>query len=130
MRITDRTRKRRYTRCANCSNNCQYCDDITEIEKEAHNRLTELEDKIENGTLIELPCKVGDTIYEAVKGLGVDEYKVTRMMTSFSSQLRVGVGVMDCERIRDNAHWKFWIEDINITWFATKWQAEKKLKEL
>lgn len=29
----------------------------------AINRLAELEDKIENGTLIELPCKVGDTVY-------------------------------------------------------------------
>ena len=26
-------------------------------------RLAELEDKIENGTLIEVPCKVGDTVY-------------------------------------------------------------------
>ena len=26
-------------------------------------RLSELEDKIENGTLVELPCKVGDTVY-------------------------------------------------------------------
>lgn len=31
------------------------------------NRLAELEDKIENGTLVELPCKVGDTIYEVFK---------------------------------------------------------------
>lgn len=30
-------------------------------------RLAELEDKIENGTLVELPCKVGDTIYEVFK---------------------------------------------------------------
>ena len=28
------------------------------------NRLAELEDKIEKGTLIELPCKVGDTVYK------------------------------------------------------------------
>ena len=28
-----------------------------------YKRLQELEDKIENGTLIELPCKVGDTVY-------------------------------------------------------------------
>jgi hypothetical protein len=33
-----------------------------------YNRLAELEDKIENGTLIELPCKVGDTVYEEVIG--------------------------------------------------------------
>lgn len=31
------------------------------------NRLAELEDKIENGTLVEPPCKVGDTIYEVFK---------------------------------------------------------------
>jgi hypothetical protein len=28
-----------------------------------HERLADLEDKIEQGTLIELPCKVGDTVY-------------------------------------------------------------------
>lgn len=32
-----------------------------------YNRLAELEDKIENGTLMELPCKAGDTIYEVFK---------------------------------------------------------------
>lgn len=31
---------------------------------EIYNRLADLEDKIENGKLIELPCKVGDTIWE------------------------------------------------------------------
>ncbi|MGN1052843.1 MAG: hypothetical protein ACI4SH_05585, partial [Candidatus Scatosoma sp.] len=29
----------------------------------AYNRLSGLEDKIENGTLVKLPCKVGDTVY-------------------------------------------------------------------
>ena len=32
-----------------------------------YTRLQELEDKIENGTLIELPCKVGDIVYEICK---------------------------------------------------------------
>lgn len=32
-----------------------------------YNRLAELEDKIENRTIIELPCKAGDTIYEVFK---------------------------------------------------------------
>lgn len=35
-------------------------------------RLVELEDKIENGTLVELPCKVGDKVYPTSYGL----YKV------------------------------------------------------
>lgn len=39
------------------------------IEKfqNALDRLAELEDKIEQGTLIELPCKVGDTVYRIRK---------------------------------------------------------------
>ena len=32
-----------------------------------YNRLIELENKIEQGTLIELPCKVGDTVYVIIK---------------------------------------------------------------
>lgn len=38
-------------------------------------RLAELEDKIENGTLVELPCKVGDTVYW-VTGLDIIAYEV------------------------------------------------------
>lgn len=43
------------------------------------NRLAELEDKIENGTLIELPCKVGDTVYRVMVDKRIKqpyEYKV------------------------------------------------------
>lgn len=32
-------------------------------DKMAIERLAELEDKIEDGTLVELPCKVGDKVY-------------------------------------------------------------------
>ena len=32
-------------------------------EREVLNRLWEFENKIENGTIVELPCKVGDKIY-------------------------------------------------------------------
>lgn len=35
----------------------------TSNELKIYRRLAELEDKIENGTLIEVPCKVGDTVY-------------------------------------------------------------------
>lgn len=54
------------TDCNKCENRqCtikdSYCKD--RINCEMYNRLAELEDKIENGTLIELPCKVGDNIY-------------------------------------------------------------------
>lgn len=35
-------------------------------------RLAELEDKIENGTLVELPCKVGDTAMAIIDTLAYD----------------------------------------------------------
>lgn len=47
------------------------------------NRLAELEDKFENGTLVELPCKVGDTVcqfHNDNRGLtGIIAGKVTKI---------------------------------------------------
>lgn len=40
-------------------------------------RLAELEDKIENGTLIELPCKVGDTVWGIVTSTDRTENIIT-----------------------------------------------------
>ena len=37
------------------------------INEELYDRLYELENAIENGTLIELPCKVGDTVWRAAE---------------------------------------------------------------
>lgn len=40
------------------------------INEELYDRLYELENAIEDGTLIELPCKVGDTVWEAKENDG------------------------------------------------------------
>lgn len=47
--------------------------DVQSDDEQIYNRLAELEDKIENGTLIDLPCKVGDKEISMKKG----ESKVT-----------------------------------------------------
>lgn len=58
-RLTSKTHT--YTACEQCTyRKCQYCDDFRKIKKEAYNRLVEFEDKIENGTLVDLPYKCGD----------------------------------------------------------------------
>ena len=46
-------------------NNCSNCSDFEGCPKiyDAITRLAKLEDKIENGTLKDLPCKVGDMMY-------------------------------------------------------------------
>ena len=57
---------------------------IPEDKEEVHpnfrllyNRLAELEDKIENGTFIELPCKVGDTVYQVFHPTQVEPFPFT-----------------------------------------------------
>ena len=59
--------------CDNCSKGTGDCNTM----KKMINRLAELEDLEEQGLLIRLPCKVGDTMYDIVgKPLRIVEHKV------------------------------------------------------
>ena len=89
-------------------------------------RLAELEDKIEAGTFVELPCKIGDVIYEVIGDACIDEWKIENICFNRTYPK----GVIWAERTRDLAHWKFWIEDCGTKWFVTKTEAEKKLEEM
>lgn len=89
-------------------------------------RLGELEEKIENGTLVELPCKVGDVMYEVIGDACIDEWEIE----SICFNRAYPKGVIWAERTRDFAHWKFWIEDCGTKWFVTKAEAEKRLEEI
>ena len=89
-------------------------------------RLGELEEKIENGTLVELPCKVGDVMYEVIEGMPIQEWKIESICFDRTHP----TGVIWAERTRDFARWKFWIEDYGTKWFTDKSKAEAKLREL
>lgn len=91
-----------------------------------YKRLYELEDEIEAGTLVELPCKVGDVMYEVIEGMPIQEWKIESICFDRAHL----TGVMWAERTRDFARWKFWIEDCGTKWFATKAEAEKRLEEI
>lgn len=124
-RWTDKEHK--YKGCVDCTyRNCQYCDDIVEYEKEAYNRLCDLEDKIENGTLKFMPCKVGDMLYEVIEGMPIQEWKVE----SISFNRAYPNGVIWAARINGFGHWKFWTEDCGTKWFTDKAEAGAKLREL
>lgn len=99
---------------------------IQTVEEELLDRLAELEDKIENGTFVELPCKVGDVMYEVVEGIPIQEWEIE----SICFNRTYPKGVIWAERTRDFAHWKFWIEDCGTKWFTTKAEAEKALEEI
>lgn len=89
-------------------------------------RLGELEEKIEDRTLVELPCKVGDVMYEVIEGMPIQEWKIESICFDRAHP----TGVIWAERTRDFARWKFWIEDCGTKWFATKAEAEKRLEEI
>lgn len=76
---------RPHTRC------CDICNENSDCEKcivnDAFRKLADYEDKEEQGLLLELPCKVGDTVYQIGKGyyeIGTDitEYTVTAITIS------------------------------------------------
>ena len=89
-------------------------------------RLGELEEKIEAGTFVELPCSVGDVMYEVIEGIPIQEWKIESICFDRAQP----TGVIWAERISDLARWKFWIEDCGTKWFATKAEAEKRLREI
>lgn len=87
------------------------CDD-----EKIYNRLAELEDKIENGTLIELTCKVGDTVYQT-EGVRVYESKIKGL-------------IYDKGIYYDCGYFAFDETAIGEVVFLTKAEAEAKLREL
>ena len=88
------------------------------------NRLAELEDKIENGTLVELPCKVGDEIWEIIQSPNGNfisrEIIGDFWITEDGIVARTGLYTTDSIEI----------EEFGKTVFLTKAEAEQKLKEL
>ena len=85
-------------------------DDILE-------RLAELEDKIEQGTLIELPCKVGDRVYT----IDIDSNGKRHIEETQIAEIRIYSG-----GIYYQDHLGVWLFEI----FLTREETEKRLKEL
>lgn len=101
----------------------------TDIRKNGHNKccnkLAEYEDLEEQGLLVRLPCKVGDTVYVPTR--------------NFISELRIIMISVDMHGIYFG--WKlnsgiysnldgFSINKLGKTVFLTREEAEKKLEEL
>lgn len=83
---------------------------------ETYNRLSELEDKIENGTLVELPCKVGDNAVAIID-------------TLFYPNAIYNVKLKDLAYIVEDENGDVTFQHITRI-FGTEAEAEKKLEEL
>ena len=87
-------------------------------------QLEEYKNKIENGTLVELPCRVGDRIW-AILGNNIFGRKVKSIVirddgyTIKTSNIN---GRKDLE--------PYYNAELGVIWFTTKAEAEAKLKEL
>lgn len=87
------------------------------VEQEAYIRLTELEDKIEAGTLIELRCQFGDKVYGVDKFIGKIVYgQLTKIELDFFGFTYT---------VFDNGHCRY-LEVREI--FLTKEEAEERLR--
>ena len=124
-RLTERRSNLVIDNCGNCPNvrNPQGCtdEDCYEIIK---NRLAELEDKIENGILIELPCKVGDVVYEVFKNHKppyIQQTKIEKVIIT-NKGLRL--------KLERNSVYETSVSSLGKTLFNTQEEAEKRLKEL
>lgn len=106
----------------------KWTDDI-DLTKEygysyIYKRLYELEDKIENGTLREVPCKVGDTVYEVFK------YHIPPFIKETAIEKIVITEKGFKLRLSRNSVYETAVSSIGKTIFFTKAEAEAKLKEL
>lgn len=87
-------------------------------------RLAELEDKIENGTLVELPCKVGDTIYEVFKNHKPPFIQQTKVEKIIITEKGLKL------KLARNSFYETAISSFGKTLFLTEAEAQKKLRKL
>ena len=94
---------------------------------EIYERLAELEDKIEQGTLIELPCKVGDTIY-IPNNYGISFHEIERIEI-YKNRIDLFFEVdTDIEYLWTYTYGRgqFSISECGTRFFLTREEAEKR----
>ena len=108
-----------------------YNDDCEETEnattasyEELLNRLVELEDKIEYWTLVDIPCRVGDTIYEVLKNHKPPFIQQTQVEKIIITDKWLKL------KLARNSFYETSIASLGKTLFLTEDKALKKLKEI
>lgn len=112
--------------CHNSDCHCGLVEDMIE-------KLADYEDLEEQGRLVILPCKVGDTVYvNGVLGCGeAERYRVIRV--DYHSTLGTGRNEFYIEALlcaNPDSSIGFYDKQFGKTVFLTKAEAETKLKEL
>ena len=108
-------------------------DNLTPVDKLAA-KLCDLEDKIENGAVIVLPCKVGDTVYmpwewNGQKGIACLTVTVSRCIIGFGWSFGTDFDTDDEDYYDAYNCGDFKLKDFGKTVFLTREEAEKALAE-
>ena len=101
---------------------------VSEVEQyKAYNDLEE------QGLLLRLPCKVGDTVYRYVEEKGcILEYTVWNISMSAYESGGIDIVIEGCAESEDEVEDEFSLSliDFKNEFFNTKSEAEQKLKEM
>ena len=99
--------------------------------EEIAERLANREQAEEQGLLLRLPCKVGDTLYRVNKG-AKEPVIMMRVIQLYVKQLHKDRTVIRIDAINDNDMDEscYFLEDIGEKVFFTREEAETKLKEM
>ena len=116
-------------------NEPKYCRHVKSgiAQWQAIERLAELEDELEDGTLVKLSCKVGDSVFVInYQWLKYKEYKVRSIEIKKSD-----IFFMLTDDLADcfNIHNSVWTITVSVNTFKDEWhltreEAEKRLEEL
>ena len=126
-RLTNRKEITEHCLSIICDDDCENC-----YWGKVSQRLAELEDQIENGTLVQLPCKMGDVVYKVITDKRIKqpyEYIVTGYWISVLEGCN-DVHLVRCINGVFDHSISVPFKDFGKTVFLTKAEAEAKLAEL
>ncbi len=103
--------------------NCKECSENYKQIAEYLEELKSYEDMEEQGLLVRLPCKVGDSLYCIVNG------EVKKLKVHSFGVLTFGITYIECKYV-DGFKVARFIGEVNKTVFLTREEAEKKLEEM
>lgn len=106
-----------------CEMNAHHCRMILE-------KLAEYEDLEEQGLLVRLPCKIGDTVYRVNAGAKQPIIPMTVSEIHFLCYKNERAVRFDAIGKEDMGESCYRLEDIGKIVFLTREEAEKKLEEL
>ena len=98
------------------------------------NRLCDLEDKIEQGKILELPCKIGQTIYviTADSPTRIEETKISQVVVRLKGNSKPQYSIL-APCVYDDwgkAKWSFCDNNFGTDFFFDRASAEAKVRKM